>query len=150
MMEEDDNILFCYILKRYRSRLMEEDEVPEWVFHEDNPESSLKTNPDPLSNNLVLGKRQRKEVIYTDLLSDVQWMKAVEEGEDLSKINSVARARRTLSSVAPTSSDGDRNSEGNNEENSEGAGGENWPFAWRTHKKKRSSHSYYAATPDGK
>lgn len=148
-MKEVDSILFYYILNRYRSRLMEEDEVPEWVFHEDNPETSLKTNPGPL-NNLVLGKRQRKEVIYTDLLSDVQWMKAVEEGEDLSKINSVARARRTPSSAAAASSDGERNSEGNNEENSEGAGGENWPFAWRTHKKKRSSHSYYAATPDGK
>ncbi|XP_078167535.1 putative ATP-dependent DNA helicase CHR719 isoform X1 [Carex rostrata] len=135
--------------ERYRSRLMEDDDVPEWVFHEDNPESSLKLKPDPLSN-LVLGKRQRKEVIYTDLLSDVQWMKAVEEGEDLSKINSVARARRTPSSAALASSDGERNSEGNNEENSEGAGGENWPFAWKTHKKKRSSHSYYATTPDGK
>ncbi|KAJ3708494.1 hypothetical protein LUZ61_012199 [Rhynchospora tenuis] len=136
--------------ERYRSRLMEENEVPEWVFYEENPESS-KPNPDPQSNgSLILGKRQRKDVIYTDLLSDVQWMKAVEEGEDLSKINSVARARRTPSSAALASSDGERNSEGNNEENSEGGGGENWPVPWRTHKKKRSSHSYYAATSDGK
>lgn len=82
--------------ERYKSRLMEEKEVPEWAFSKTNQErskGSIGHSQDALSNELS-GKRRRKEVIYTDSLSDIQWMKAVEAGEDLSKIASSAGKRK--------------------------------------------------------
>ncbi|KAJ3669650.1 hypothetical protein LUZ60_011600 [Juncus effusus] len=143
--------------ERYRTRLMEENEVPDWVFPRNHPESS---KPKLQTDNLVLGKRQRKEVIYTDLLSDSQWMKAVEEGEDLSKINSVARTKRVVSEgeknevVSLSNEDFSESEQGKNgvgESEGEGAGGgDSWPVLWKTHKRKRSSHVYDSATPHGK
>ncbi|KAI5058249.1 hypothetical protein GOP47_0026942 [Adiantum capillus-veneris] len=63
----------------YKSRLMEQHEVPEWVFR--IPKNTV------LANNAVggeiSGKRKRKEVIYTDALSESQYFKAFEEGDDL-------------------------------------------------------------------
>ncbi|KAL3648941.1 putative ATP-dependent DNA helicase chr12 [Castilleja foliolosa] len=73
--------------ENYRSRLMEEHEVPEWVYavpditkgklHDDTP---------------VTGKRIRKEVIRDDVISESQYMKAVENGNDKSK-HSLKRRR---------------------------------------------------------
>ncbi|XP_042457566.1 probable ATP-dependent DNA helicase CHR12 isoform X1 [Zingiber officinale] len=82
--------------ERYKSRLMEEKEVPDWAFSKTNQErnkGSIGHSKDVLSNELS-GKRRRKEVIYTDSLSDIQWMKAVEAGEDLSKIASAGKRKR--------------------------------------------------------
>ncbi|XP_022930385.1 probable ATP-dependent DNA helicase CHR12 [Cucurbita moschata] len=64
--------------EKYRSRLMEEHEVPEWVYSV--PDSNEEKNK---GSELigVAGKRRRKEVVYVDTLSDLQWMKAVENGE---------------------------------------------------------------------
>ena len=64
--------------EKYRSRLMEEHEVPEWVYSV--PEGNEEKNK---ASEIfgIAGKRKRKEVIYADTLSDLQWMKAVENGE---------------------------------------------------------------------
>lgn len=79
--------------ENYRSRLMEEHEVPDWAYSVrstgEKPIGSLE--PDPAKGQ-IMGKRRRKEVVYTDLLSDLQWIKAVEGGEDLSKLT--ARGKR--------------------------------------------------------
>ncbi|KAH7655866.1 Nucleoplasmin ATPase protein [Dioscorea alata] len=79
--------------ERYMSRLMEEIEVPDWVYAQSNEEKNKKSLEADSQSNQLLGKRRRKEVIYADLLSDVQWMKAVEGGEDLSKISAREKKR---------------------------------------------------------
>lgn len=82
--------------ERYKSRLMEEKEVPDWVYHKTNQEKTKESIGVDTRSGEVTGKRRRKEVIYTDLLSDVQWMKAVEDGGDLSKLSSAGKRSRFL------------------------------------------------------
>ncbi|MQM07152.1 hypothetical protein Taro_039984 [Colocasia esculenta] len=72
--------------ENYRSRLMEEHEVPEWAYSVYKGEKQKGVPESGFQNNQVLGKRRRKEVVYYDTLSDVQWMKAVEAGQDLPKM----------------------------------------------------------------
>lgn len=80
--------------ENYRSRLMEEHEVPEWAY----------SAPDNMENNSkrfdgsVTGKRRRRDVVYADSLTDRQWMMAVENGEDLSRLSSRGRRRSQLPS----------------------------------------------------
>lgn len=89
--------------ERYRSRLMEESEVPDWVYPK-NSEHKAKGNQNLDAESIqVTGKRRRKEVVYADLLSDYQWMKAVEGGEDLSKI--AARSKRREHDAYESASD---------------------------------------------
>ncbi|XP_056175118.1 probable ATP-dependent DNA helicase CHR12 [Syzygium oleosum] len=72
--------------ENYRSRLMEEHEVPEWAYSTpDANEGKSKGFEHDVSK--ITGKRRRKEVLYADTLSDLQWMKAVENGEDISKLS---------------------------------------------------------------
>ncbi|CAA3001319.1 probable ATP-dependent DNA helicase CHR12 [Olea europaea subsp. europaea] len=68
--------------ENYRSRLMEEHEVPDWVYAVPDMKESRGKGFD---NFTVLGKRRRKEIIHHDTLTDLQWMRAVENGVDLSK-----------------------------------------------------------------
>lgn len=78
---------------KYRSRLMQEHEVPEWAYSapDTNKEGKGKGfNPD---STVVLGKRRRKEVTYADTLSDLQWMKAVENGQEVSRSSTKGRKR---------------------------------------------------------
>ena len=64
--------------ENYRSRLMEDHEVPEWAYSKpDNKENDTKG----FNSGSITGKRRRKEVVYVDTLSDLQWMKAVENGD---------------------------------------------------------------------
>uniref|UniRef100_A0A7N0VC79 DNA helicase n=2 Tax=Kalanchoe fedtschenkoi TaxID=63787 RepID=A0A7N0VC79_KALFE len=74
----------------YESRLMEEHEVPDWVYAASQKKESKGNFTDG-----VMGKRIRKPVTYADTLSDIQWMKAVEIGEDWDNIS--ARGKRKLS-----------------------------------------------------
>ncbi|XVE66040.1 hypothetical protein DITRI_Ditri08aG0049500 [Diplodiscus trichospermus] len=70
--------------ENYRSRLMLEHEVPEWVFELNNNEGKAKGLES--SNNVELGKRKRKGGnYYPDTMSDLQFMRAVENGEDMMK-----------------------------------------------------------------
>ncbi|KAA8527571.1 hypothetical protein F0562_034714 [Nyssa sinensis] len=66
--------------ENYRSRLMEEHEVPDWAYPApDNDDGKGKGFE--YESSSITGKRQRNKVIYADTLSDLQWMKAVENGE---------------------------------------------------------------------
>ncbi|KAF9673907.1 hypothetical protein SADUNF_Sadunf10G0072700 [Salix dunnii] len=82
----------------YRSRLMEEQEVPEWAYPA--PDKEDKAKGFEQNSTGVLGKRRRKEVIYSDTLSDLQWIKAVENGEDMSKLSSKGKKQEHTPSEA--------------------------------------------------
>ncbi|KAJ0093614.1 hypothetical protein Patl1_25418 [Pistacia atlantica] len=76
--------------ENYRSRLMEEHEVPEWAYSA--PDSKEDQNKGfEHDSSKITGKRKRKEVVYADTLSDLQWMKAVENGQDISKLSTKKR-----------------------------------------------------------
>ncbi|KAH0450962.1 hypothetical protein IEQ34_021654 [Dendrobium chrysotoxum] len=83
--------------ERYKSRLMEEFEVPDWVYFK-NIDGKTKRTADGDSNQ-ALGKRRRREVVYADPLTDIQWMKAVENGEDMSIFSSKGRRKDHLSDI---------------------------------------------------
>ncbi|XP_024960128.1 probable ATP-dependent DNA helicase CHR12 isoform X1 [Cynara cardunculus var. scolymus] len=71
--------------ERYRSRLIEDHEVPDWAYTKpDNPKDMRGKGFDYETANLS-GKRRRKEVVYADTLSELQWMKAVEHGDQYLK-----------------------------------------------------------------
>lgn len=76
--------------ENYRSRLMEEHEVPEWAYSAPDSKEDLNKGFEHDSSNIT-GKRKRKEVVYADTLSDLQWMKAVENGQDISKLSTKKR-----------------------------------------------------------
>lgn len=83
--------------EEYRSRLLEEHEVPEWVFMNDpkgEGEDGDQEN-DTREGKQVTGKRVRKEVMYTDVLSDSQWMKAIEDGADVGAAVKVQLTKRS-------------------------------------------------------
>ncbi|XP_015063037.1 probable ATP-dependent DNA helicase CHR12 [Solanum pennellii] len=77
--------------ERYRSRLMEDHEVPDWAYA--TPDSKEKGKGFLYESANITGKRRRKEVVYADSLSDVQWMKAVENGDDFFTQSSKGRNR---------------------------------------------------------
>jgi superfamily II DNA/RNA helicase len=83
--------------EEYRSRLLEEHEVPEWVFLNDPKAKGEDGDPevDTPEQKQVTGKRVRKEVMYTDVLSDSQWMKAIEDGEDVGAAVKVQLTKRS-------------------------------------------------------
>lgn len=97
--------------EKYRCRLMEEHEVPEWAYSA--PEIKEDETGD---NGTITGKRRRKEVVYADTLSDLQWMKAVESGEDMSRLSGKRKRRDHLASEATASV---RNNAGSEEKVSE-------------------------------
>ncbi|KAI3496520.1 hypothetical protein L1887_38885 [Cichorium endivia] len=71
--------------ERYRTRLMEDHEVPDWAYTKpDNPKDMRGKGFDYETAHLS-GKRRRKEVVYADTLSEVQWIKAVEHGDPVGK-----------------------------------------------------------------
>ncbi|KAE9453150.1 hypothetical protein C3L33_14924, partial [Rhododendron williamsianum] len=80
--------------ENYRSRLMEEHEVPEWAYTTPDNKDSKGKGFDYESKNLS-GKRKRKEVVYMDAISDIQWMKNAENGVDMTT-NSVREKRREI------------------------------------------------------
>ncbi|KAH9617893.1 hypothetical protein KSS87_010160 [Heliosperma pusillum] len=82
--------------ENYRSRLMEDHEVPEWVYAV-NAGISEKGKGFEYDVGKLTGKRKRKEVVYADTLSDLRWAKAVENGEDLSKAAFKRKKRDTIS-----------------------------------------------------
>ena len=61
----------------YNYRLIQDWQVPEWI--KVKPVDKNKDDDDMLN----LGKRARKTIINMDNLTEQQWLKAVEEGEDL-------------------------------------------------------------------
>ncbi|KAI3715446.1 hypothetical protein L6452_22428 [Arctium lappa] len=68
--------------ERYRSRLMEEHEVPDWAYSKPDNPNDMKGKGFDYETAHLSGKRRRKEVVYADTLSELQWMKAVEYGDE--------------------------------------------------------------------
>ncbi|CAL1277234.1 unnamed protein product [Larinioides sclopetarius] len=61
----------------HKPRLMEEDELPTWLIKDDADVERL-TNEEEKDKKFGRGNRQRKEVDYSDPLTDEQWIKAIE------------------------------------------------------------------------
>lgn len=62
-----------------KPRLMEESELPTWLLKDDLEVERL-TNEDEEDKLFGRGSRQRKEVDYSDQLTEKQWLKAIEDG----------------------------------------------------------------------
>ncbi|XP_062601986.1 transcription activator BRG1-like, partial [Saccostrea cucullata] len=62
-----------------KPRLMEEDELPTWIL-KDEKEVERLTYEEEEDKLFGRGSRQRKEVDYSDSLTEKQWIKAIEEG----------------------------------------------------------------------
>lgn len=77
--------------ENYKSRLMDGNEVPDWVFANNN-DLPKRTVADEFQNIMVGAKRRRKEVVYSDSFGD-QWMKSDEGFEDIQK--ATPRPKRT-------------------------------------------------------
>ncbi|KAI4317782.1 hypothetical protein L6164_025624 [Bauhinia variegata] len=156
--------------ENYRSRLMEEHEVPEWVYSAPSKDDK----PKGFDSAGVTGKRKRKDVAYSDNMSDLQFMKAVENGDMPSILSKGKRRDRTPSysvgteerlpelrnESAPVPMANDRTSADSfhvtpspkrlkpevassprHEPESVSGGGLNeHVFSWNTHRKKRSSY----------
>ncbi|XP_022919947.1 ATP-dependent helicase brm isoform X2 [Onthophagus taurus] len=70
-----------------KSRLIEESELPDWLVKEDDEVETSWKYDDPSTNAseenfLGRGTRQRKEVDYTDSLTEKEWLKAIDETGD--------------------------------------------------------------------
>eukprot|EP00850_Spirogloea_muscicola_P014529 SM000105S13874 [mRNA] locus=s105:267209:273460:+ [translate_table: standard] len=78
---------------RKKSRLMKEKEVPAWAIYK---ETSKQEGEEELGAFGESGKRKRTETLYTDALSDAQWLKVIDEGKDIKEVmaESVARQQR--------------------------------------------------------
>lgn len=59
-----------------KSRLIEESELPDWLVKEDD-EVDRWTYDDAEDSLLGRGTRQRKEVDYTDSLTEKEWLKVM-------------------------------------------------------------------------
>eukprot|EP00850_Spirogloea_muscicola_P022340 SM000289S10406 [mRNA] locus=s289:91800:99149:+ [translate_table: standard] len=84
---------------RKKSRLMKEKEVPAWAIYK---ETSKQEGEEELGAFGESGKRKRTETLYTDALSDAQWLKVIDEGKDIKEVmaESVARQQRRRSLAA--------------------------------------------------
>ncbi|EOA19864.1 hypothetical protein CARUB_v10000115mg [Capsella rubella] len=133
--------------ENYNTRLMEEKEVPEWAYTSETQED--KTNDSKNHFGSVTGKRKRKEAVYSDSLSELQWMKAMEsEEEDTSKVSKRRKKRETktpMSNGAKVEAESSGSEEGKEEERKEESGKESEEenekkplFSWKTYKKKRT------------
>lgn len=76
-----------------RPRLMEEDELPTWIMKDDAEVERL-TCEEEEEKMFGRGSRQRKEVDYSDSLTEKQWLKAIEEGT-LDEIEEEVRHKKT-------------------------------------------------------
>lgn len=84
--------------EKYRSRLMEDHEVPDWAYTTPENKDGKGKGFDYESRHIT-GKRRRKDVVYVDTLSDLQWMKAVENGGDVIKHSARGKWRENLPPV---------------------------------------------------
>ncbi|CAA7061967.1 unnamed protein product [Microthlaspi erraticum] len=152
--------------EKYRTRLMEEKEVPEWAYTSQTQDDESKTSKSLFGS--VTGKRKRKEAVYSDSLSESQWMEAMEsegEEEDAPKVSQKGRRiRNTNNTKTPMSNNGltvgssrseeKEEDEEEMEESGEQSEEENEKkptFGWNTlKKKKRSRYSAVASSSDSK
>uniref|UniRef100_A0A8C5P8Q5 SWI/SNF related BAF chromatin remodeling complex subunit ATPase 4 n=1 Tax=Leptobrachium leishanense TaxID=445787 RepID=A0A8C5P8Q5_9ANUR len=76
-----------------KPRLMEEDELPSWIIKDDAEVERL-TCEEEEEKMFGRGSRSRKEVDYSDSLTEKQWLKAIEEGT-LEEIEEEVRQKKT-------------------------------------------------------
>ncbi|XP_043938271.1 transcription activator BRG1-like [Protopterus annectens] len=76
-----------------KPRLMEEDELPSWILKDDAEVERL-TCEEEEEKMFGRGSRNRKEVDYSDSLTEKQWLKAIEEGT-LEEIEEEVRQKKT-------------------------------------------------------
>jgi len=146
--------------ENYKTRLMEEKEVPEWAYTSETQED--KTNAKNHFGSLT-GKRKRKEAVYSDSLSDLQWMKAMEsEDEDASKVSQKRKRTDTKTRMSNGSkaeavlSESDEEKEEEEEERKEESGKESEEenekplHSWKTNKKKRSRYPVMTSSPNSR
>lgn len=72
-----------------KPRLMEEDELPSWLIKDEAEVERLSRDDEDLNN----GRRQRKDVDYSDNLTESQWLKAIEDG-NLDELEEEAKYKR--------------------------------------------------------
>lgn len=75
-----------------KPRLMEEDELPAWLLKDDAEVDRL-TNEEEEDKLFGRGSRQRKEVDYSDALTDKQWLRAIEDG-DFEQLEATGKNKR--------------------------------------------------------
>lgn len=68
-----------------RPRLITEDELPDWLVKEDDEVD--RWNYEDNDSILGRGSRQRKEVDYTDSLTEKEWLKAIDGENDFDDSN---------------------------------------------------------------
>ncbi|XP_064416963.1 SWI/SNF related, matrix associated, actin dependent regulator of chromatin, subfamily a, member 4a isoform X2 [Latimeria chalumnae] len=78
---------------RRKPRLMEEDELPSWILKDDAEVERL-TCEEEEEKMFGRGSRHRKEVDYSDSLTEKQWLKAIEEGT-LEEIEEEVRQKKS-------------------------------------------------------
>ncbi|RVW55476.1 putative ATP-dependent DNA helicase CHR12 [Vitis vinifera] len=93
--------------EREINRLAARSDEEFWMFEKMDEERRQKENYRSRLMEEHEGKRRRKEVVYADSLSDLQWMKAVESGEDVSRLSVKGKRREHLPSEA-NESDSDK------------------------------------------
>ncbi|KAI1229670.1 Transcription activator BRG1, partial [Lamprotornis superbus] len=76
-----------------KPRLMEEDELPSWILKDDAEVERL-TCEEEEEKMFGRGSRHRKEVDYSDSLTEKQWLKAIEEGT-LEEIEEEVRQKKS-------------------------------------------------------
>nr|GEY49300.1 probable ATP-dependent DNA helicase CHR12 [Tanacetum cinerariifolium] len=67
--------------ERYISRLMEDHEVPDWAYTKPGNPMDMRGKGFDYETADLTRKRRRKEVKYADTLNELQFMKAVEHGD---------------------------------------------------------------------
>ena len=75
-----------------KPRLMEEDELPKWLLRDDSEVERLTMDSDD-EKVFGRGSRPRKDVDYTDSLTEKQWLRAIEDG-NLDDIEEEAKVTR--------------------------------------------------------
>ncbi|OTF70525.1 global transcription activator SNF2L2-like protein, partial [Euroglyphus maynei] len=100
-----------------KPRLMEESELPSWLLKDDFEVERL-ANEEEEDKLFGRGSRQRKEVDYSDSLTERQWLKAIEDGNyDEIEFNTGPKSRRRKSKNPESSPlpDDDENKDKNDE-----------------------------------
>lgn len=74
-----------------RARLMAEDELPEWMLKEEESEELEEEEPEELGDRRA---RSKKEVDYTDSLTEKEWLRAIGAMEDDEEEVAVTKTKR--------------------------------------------------------
>ncbi|KAI2800904.1 Transcription activator BRG1 [Blomia tropicalis] len=91
-----------------KPRLMEESELPSWLMKDDLEVERL-TNEEEEDKLFGRGSRQRKDVDYSDSLTEKQWLKAIEDGnfEELDQLAPKSKKRKSKGSKRRKDDDDD-------------------------------------------